>query len=127
REGMMSTPESGTGAGGSTGGAAAKGARGLLARLLHGAREPQEQRWIDEGVARVLVFSPQLRMARRPAARLGPAVGTAGAYLVGLVRAIPPARAASAAAWAADPGIHAFFAAPGDIAPVLSRSEDLRA
>jgi hypothetical protein len=100
---------------------------GLLARILHGAREPQEQRWIDEGVARVLVFSPQLRMARRPGTRLAPAVGTAVSYLVDLVRAIPPARAASAAAWAVDPGIHAFFAAPGDIAPALSRSEDLRA
>jgi hypothetical protein len=40
---------------------------------------------------------------------------------------MPPARVASAAAWAADPCIHAFFAAPGDIGPAVSRSEDLRA
>lgn len=100
---------------------------GLLDKILHGSREHDEQRRIDEGVARVLTFCPQLRMLRQAEARLAPAVATAVRYLVGLAREVPPVREASAQAWAGDPSIHAFFASPDDIAPVLSRSEDLRA
>ncbi|GAB3444230.1 hypothetical protein [Massilia solisilvae] len=100
---------------------------GLLDKLLHGSRAPDEHRYIDEGVARVLAFSPQLRTLRQAEARLAPAVGTAVRYLVGLAREVPQVREASAAAWASDPCIHAFFASPDDVAPAFSRSEDLRA
>jgi hypothetical protein len=102
---------------------------GLLARLLNGGHAPDEarQRRIGESVARIVAMNPQLRLARRYQARLETAVDAAIGYMDAIVAAIPPPRAAEAGAWAADPYIHAFFAAPEDIAPALSRSEDLRA
>jgi hypothetical protein len=74
----------------------------------------------------ILALGPHLRMARRHRARLEPAVAVALGYVAGLVDAIPPAREASAAAWSFDPYIHAFFDSPESVAPVLSRSRDLR-
>jgi hypothetical protein len=88
--------------------------------------EPDRAR-IAEAVERIVALSPHLRMARRYEARLEPAVVTALRYVAGIVAAIPPAREASAAAWAHDPYIHAFFAAADTVAPALSRSRDLRA
>jgi hypothetical protein len=102
---------------------------GLLARLLHGGHAPDEARRgrIGESVGRIVAMSPQLRLARRCESRLEPAVDTAIVHLDALVATIPPPREANAGAWATDPFIHAFFAGPEDIAPVVSRSEDLRA
>jgi len=88
--------------------------------------EPDRVR-VADAVERVVALSPHLRMARRYEARLQPAVVTALRYVAGIAGAIPPARAASAAAWSSDPYIHAFFAGPDDVAPALSRSADLRA
>jgi hypothetical protein len=88
--------------------------------------EPDRIR-VAEAVERIVALSPHLRMARGCQARLEPAVVTALRYTAGIVDAIPPAREASAAAWAFDPGIHAFFAAADSVAPALSRSRDLRA
>jgi hypothetical protein len=102
---------------------------GFLARFLgsrHGHDAHERQRALD-AVVRIVGLSPQLRMVRRCDARLEPAVLDAIHYLDGVIAAIPPAREASAAGWANDPYIHAFFAAPDDIAPALSRSNDLRA
>lgn len=75
----------------------------------------------------IVALSPHLRMARRYEARLAPAVAAALRYMAGIAAAIPPAREASAAAWSADPYIHAFFTSPDAVAPALSRSRDLRA
>jgi hypothetical protein len=88
--------------------------------------EPDRQR-VAEAVERIVALSPHLRMARRYEARLQPALVTALRYVDGIVGAIPPAREASAAAWSVDPCIHAFFSAGDAVAPVLSRSRDLRA
>jgi hypothetical protein len=102
---------------------------GFLHRLLHReepAREHGRMR-AAQAATRIVDQSPHLRMARRCEARLEAAVASAIRYLDGVVAAIPPAREASAAAWALDPCIHAFFAAPTDIALALSRSADLRA
>jgi hypothetical protein len=101
---------------------------GLLDRLLHGGRgeDQQERRRIEDTTARIVALSPHLLMARRGRARVRPSVSSALRFFDGLVATLPPARQASADAWAEDPYIHAFFAAPGDIAPALSRSLDLR-
>jgi hypothetical protein len=78
-------------------------------------------------VESIVALSPHLRMARRYEARLEPAVVTALRYVKGIVGMIPPSREASAAAWSSDPYIRAFFAGADMVAPVLSRSRDLRA
>jgi hypothetical protein len=102
---------------------------GFLHRLLHreDAQAEQQRLRVAEACERIVALSPHLHMARRYQARLEPAVAAAIAYLDRLVSGVPPAREVSAAAWPTDPCIHAFFAGPGDIAPALSRSADLRA
>jgi hypothetical protein len=102
---------------------------GLLSKLLHGADpgDERERLRVHEAIARILALSPQLQMVRRPEARLAPPVTAAIRYLDGLIAGAPAAREASAAAWASDPYIHAFFAAAADVAPALSASADLRA
>jgi hypothetical protein len=87
----------------------------------------EDKQRIDEAVERVMRLNPQLKLARRYHAKLAPAVGTALRYVVGLVDSVPAARDANAAAWSADPYIHAYFVAPDDVAAVISRSRDLRA
>ncbi len=87
----------------------------------------EDKQRIDEAVERVMRLNPQLKLARRYHAKLAPAVGTALRYVVGLVDSVPAARDANAAAWSADPYIHAYFVAPEDVAAVISRSRDLRA
>ena len=92
-----------------------------------GARAPLHPR-ADETVERVVqVANPKLRLVSRYRARLAPAVSTALGYVGNLVAGLPPAREASAAAWASDPYIHAFFATAGDVARAFSRAPDLRA
>jgi hypothetical protein len=102
---------------------------GLLSKLLHGADagDEHERLRVHEATARILALSPQLQMVRRAEARLAPAVTTAIRYLDGLIAGASAPREASAAAWASDPYIHAFFAAASDVASALSRSGDLRA
>jgi len=80
-----------------------------------------------EIVERVVKLSPQLRLARDYESRLLSVVRPAVNYVRGVVAEVPPARDASAAAWASDPYIHAFFAAPDEVCAALSRSQALRA
>jgi hypothetical protein len=82
---------------------------------------------VDDAVERILALGPHLRNARRCGTRLETAVSTALGHVDGIVAAIPPPHEASAAAWSSDPYIHAFFASPDSVAPVLSRSRDLHA
>jgi hypothetical protein len=104
-----------------------------IGALLGGRRTVQDadgepdRAQLAEAVGRIVALSPHLRMARRYEARLEPAVKVALRYVAGLVAAIPPAREASAAAWSHDPAIRAFFTGAETVAPVLSRSRDLRA
>lgn len=102
---------------------------GILSRLLgtdHQADVRTRQR-IGELVERVMQLHPHLRLARHYQARMTPAIAASLDYVGELVDSVPVAREASAAAWAADPYIHAYFAAAADVAPVISRSPDLRA
>lgn len=101
---------------------------GILGRLFHpDPYQAANARRIGETIERVMKLHPHLRLARRYQARLAPAVATALRYMDELVAALPPAREASAAAWASDPYIHAFFVGPDDVARAISRSADLRA
>jgi len=87
----------------------------------------QDRERVGEAIERVMALHPQLRLARQYRKRLAPAVGTSLAYLRELVDAVPAPREASAAAWAVDPYLHAYFAAPDDVASTLSRAAELRA
>lgn len=97
-----------------------------LSRTDHAA-DPQDKRRVDETIERVMQLNPQLRLARHYKTKLAPAVATALKYVGELVDSVPAAREASAAAWAFDPYIHAYFVAPVDVAQAISRSADLRA
>jgi hypothetical protein len=96
-------------------------------RPPHGAAGEPDHVRVREAVDRIVALSPHLRMARRYESRLEPAVRVTLRYVSGIVAAIPPAREASAEAWSHDPYIRAFFASADAVAPVLSRSRDLRA
>jgi hypothetical protein len=102
---------------------------GILGRLLHPDHpdDAADAGRVGETVERVMKLHPHLRLARRCEARLAPAVATALAYTDALAASLPAAREASAAAWAADPYIHAYFVAPDDVASAISRSANLRA
>ncbi|MES2538366.1 MAG: hypothetical protein V4632_21110 [Pseudomonadota bacterium] len=102
---------------------------GILSWLLHpdNPADSQNRQQINDTVERVMQLHPHLRLARHYQTRLAPAVATSHKYLGTLVESLPAPREATAAAWASDPYIHAFFAAPDDVARVMSRSEDLRA
>lgn len=82
---------------------------------------------VRELVERVIRLSPQLELAQRCRARLAPALKISLDYVSGIVASLPAPHEASAAAWSNDPCIHAFFAAPDDVAHALSRSPDLHA
>jgi hypothetical protein len=100
----------------------------LLDRLRRGVRVTDQARLgrIRDASERLLAISPRLRMARRHEARLAQALDVTLPYLDTLLATVPPARAAGAASWGSDPYVHAFFAAADDIAPVLSRCDELR-
>jgi hypothetical protein len=85
-----------------------------------------EQQQTKQIVERIVRMSPQLRLVRDYEARMTPAVQRTIHHLRDLVAQVPTAREASAAAWATDPYIHAFFAAPDDVGLVFSHSEALR-
>ena len=105
---------------------------GILNWLRRGHAESVQQtqedkQLIGEAVERIVRLSPQLRLARRYQARLEPAIATSLKYVGDIVATLPAPREISATTWSSDPYIHAFFAAPDDVARVLSRSTDLRA
>jgi hypothetical protein len=76
-------------------------------------------------VERIAGLCPSLRLAHNYAARLLPHVQHTSAYLARLVDEVPPAREASAAAWATDPYIHAFFATPDEVCRPFNHSQAL--
>jgi len=86
----------------------------------------QDRERVGESIERIMALHPQLQLARHYRKRLAPAVGTSLTYLRDLVDAVPAPREASAAAWAVDPYVHAWFAAPDDVAAILSRAAALR-
>lgn len=92
---------------------------------------PHEEGASDEDVrqalARVVGIVPQVRLASRYEARLGPAIRATLQYGRDLVAALPAARDATPATWATDPLIRAMFATPEDIPHVLGKSHELRA
>ncbi|WP_321924671.1 hypothetical protein [Paraburkholderia guartelaensis] len=81
---------------------------------------------VREGLDRVVKLNPQLRLASGYERRLTRAVRRSLRHLDGLIGTLPPARHASGAVWPTDACIHAYFAAPADVAHLLSRSEELR-
>ncbi|WP_233855710.1 hypothetical protein [Paraburkholderia sp. HD33-4] len=91
------------------------------------ATEESDQRQTRDVVERVVELSPQLRLATQYEARLSKAAKAALDYVGRMVDDLPGAREVSAAAWSADRQIHAFFAAPDDIARAFSGSHVLRA
>ena len=100
---------------------------GLLSRWLTRRAEPEpaDDEQAKEIVERIVGLCPSLRLARNYAARLRPAAQHTIAYLDRLVDELPPAREASASAWATDPYIHAFFATPDEVCVPFNRSHAL--
>ena len=80
-----------------------------------------------EAIERIIqLTNPRLRFARRYKSRLTPATLTAMDYARSLVAAAAPEREASAAAWASDPYLRAFFATTDDLVRALSRSREVQ-
>ena len=100
---------------------------GILSRLTHRKEAGAEGDVIvREGLERVIRLRPQLRLAAGFERGITRAVCVSLRHLNELIGRLPPARKASRETWSADPCIHAYFAAPDDVAQVLSRSKDLR-
>lgn len=100
---------------------------GILSRLTHRKEAGAEGGVIvREGLERVIRLHPQLRLAAGFERRLTRALRVSLRHLNELISRLPPARKASREIWSADPCIHAYFAAPDDVAQVLSRSRGLR-
>jgi hypothetical protein len=90
-----------------------------------GAKQAPESPQIGVLIERLLVLSPTLKLVPEWRERLAPALTQSVAYVREVVDRMPSAREASAATWMNDPYIHAFFAAPDEVAHVLSRSPEL--
>jgi hypothetical protein len=101
---------------------------GILSWLVGGKRESDAHAdaRVTDALARIVRLDPQLRLVDKHEARMAQALATCIGYVDGLVGGLPEASDASAEAWSCDPSMHAFFATPGDVAPVLSRSTELR-
>ena len=81
------------------------------------------RRWaIDKAIT---LTNPRLKLLSSCEKQLAPAVDTTIDYLRSLVPALPAVRPLSAASWAADPALRAFFVKPADIEDVLARSDNL--
>jgi len=74
----------------------------------------------------VKIANPRLNLVRRYRERLAPAVECSIHFLRKMNDSLPAAHEATAAGWAADPGIHAFFARPDDVVRAFSRSNEVR-
>lgn len=103
----------------------------ILGRLLRtnnsDSPDNPESEQVNPMVERVAALHPPLRLARRYRAHLAPAVAASLRYLGDLAQSVPAPREASAAAWATDPYIRAFFVNADEVAQAMSRSADLRA
>ncbi len=75
----------------------------------------------------VKVTNPRLTLVSRHRERLAPAVKAAIEHLRGVAATLPVPREASAASWASDPSIHAFFAVADDVPRLFSRSQEVQA
>jgi len=104
------------------------GLRAWWKRIAGGSADAGDAEGVEDAVERVVqVANPRLRLVRRYRARLAPAVAVSLAHVRSQIAAIPAAREASAASWAADPYMHAFFATAGDLARAFGRAPELRA
>lgn len=74
----------------------------------------------------VTLTNPRLKLVRSYQERLAPAVHFSVQYLREIIHALPSSIRVSAASWAFDPVLRAFFVAPKDIPEALSRSRNLR-
>jgi len=101
---------------------------GIFEWIRGGAQSAPDAARIDETVERIVqMTNPRLRFVSRYRARLRPAVKVSITYAGELVAGAAPAREASAASWAADPYLRAFFATADEIPRVFGRAADLRA
>ena len=101
--------------------------RGWLNRVSAPKNDAELIARIDGAVERVVqVANPRLRFVPRYRKRLAPAVLASLEHVKGLVRALPAAREASAAAWSGDPYMRAFFATANDLARTFNLAPDLR-
>ena len=91
------------------------------------AKQAPESPQIRALIERLLVLSPTLKLVPDWRERIAPALTHSVDYVRDVLNRVPPAREASAATWMSDPYIHAFFAAPDEVAHVLSRSHELHA
>ena len=91
------------------------------------AKQAPESPQIRALIERLLVLSPTLKLVPDWRERIAPALTHSVDYVRDVLTRVPPAREASAATWMSDPYIHAFFAAPDEVAHVLSRSHELHA
>ncbi len=83
--------------------------------------------FVPQALEKALTLTnPKLKLLDGHQEKLLPAVETSIAYVRGLVGTLPPTLRISVAAWAFDPVLRAFFAAPEDIPRVLGRSNNLR-
>ncbi len=80
-------------------------------------------RAIDKAVT---LTNPRLKLVKSYQERLAPAVQVSVHYLREMVLGLAPAIQVSAANWAAEPALRAFFVAASDIPSALSRSHNLR-
>jgi len=104
------------------------GLRNLWQRAFGGEPSPLDVPGVDDAIERVVqIANPKLKLVSRYRARLAPPVAASLKYIKALVAAIPPSREASAAGWAGDPCMTAFFASASDIARAFSRSREVRA
>lgn len=96
-------------------------------RAAHFDPERTSSDMVNSAIEKAIsLTNPRLRVLPSYHSHLSPAVETAIDFLLAMVKALPPVRPISAATWAADPALRAFFVAPTDIAGVLGRSDNLR-
>jgi len=101
---------------------------GILSGIGHwfDSRQPLDEALraaIDRAVEAV---DPRLKIVPDYRRRLAPAVEHALGHCAGVAAAIPGPVEIGARAFAADPMVHALFAAPGDIAEMLGKSREVR-
>src|SRR4051812_10834610 len=96
-------------------------------RRIRGSSNGADERAAVETLERVVqLTNPRLRFARRYRTRLTPPIQSAMQHARTVVASVPAACEASAAAWAGDPHLRAFFATADDLVRAFSRSAELR-
>jgi hypothetical protein len=96
-----------------------------LGKLL-GSRPPPENA-LREAIERAVdAVDPRLKVVSDYEGRLAPAVAHALRHCAAVAAAIPGPVEIGSRAFAADPLVHALFAAPGDISDMLGKSREVR-